>query len=341
MLLDIVLFVVGITLIVVGANYMTDGSAALARRLGLSPMMVGLTIVAFGTSAPEFIVSFTSALKGSSDISLGNVLGSNIFNVLAIGGITAIIAPLRITRNTIRREMPLMLLASIVLTAMALDTIFSGLPAPINVVSRSEGIVLLAFFAIFLAYTIAISKDGVEPHELHVAQTAQPTAEDAQPTEVAPPKRQRPMWILILFIIGGLATLVIGGELFVNAASSIARSFGVSEALIGLTLVAAGTSMPELATSIAAALKGEHELAVGNIVGSGIFNIFLILGLTSAITPIRVAGISVLDFGVLIFSALLIYLLGVFFGRRTISRLEGGVLFAGYIAYTVYLITQA
>lgn len=324
MILDFVFFVLGIALIIFGANYLTDGASVLARRLGLSPLMVGLTIVAFGTSAPEFVVSLHSALQGSSDIALGNVVGSNIFNVLAIGGVTALVAPLAITQRTIRREIPLMLLASIVVMFMALDVELSGVPAVMNVVSRSEGFVLLGFFAIFLTYTIAISKSS--------------DAEGQADDDMA--RLNRPVWLLVLFVIGGLGALVGGGQLFVHASTSMARSMGMSEAVIGLTLVAAGTSLPELATSIAAALKSEHEIAVGNIVGSSIFNIFMILGLTSAITPIKVAGIGAVDFAVLIGSALLLYLLGVFFGKRTITRVEGGVLFACYVIYTIYLVAQ-
>lgn len=331
MVWDLVLFVLGIGLIVLGANLLTDGAATLARRLGLSPLMVGLTIVAFGTSAPEVVVSLTSALKGSSDIALGNVIGSNIFNVLAIGGVTAMIRPLIISRSTIRREIPLLVLASVVVLVMTLDTSFGGVGDVRNVISRSEGLVLLGFFCIFLAYTFAISSDGAEG--------ASPA--EAEPSEASPNNAgQRHIAVLVLFIVGGLAALVAGGDLFVGSATRIARSMGVSEALIGLTLVAAGTSLPELATSVVAALKGEHELAMGNIVGSGIFNIFLILGLTATVTPIGIGGITVLDMGVLVGSAILLYLLGVFFGQRTITRAEGGLLFAGYLGYTAYLISQ-
>lgn len=334
MLIDVVLFVVGILLIIFGANYLTDGSAALARRLGLSRLMVGLTIVAFGTSAPELVVSLTSALKGSSDISLGNVVGSNIFNVLGIGGVTALVAPLTIASSTIRKEIPLMILASLVLVFMAFDGMLSGLVGQADFIGRNEGLILLGFFSIFLAYTIAISRPTTEG--LPVSEVETPT----EPQAEAEPKKKSPLWLLIVFIVGGLAALVFGGQLFVDAASNIARGFGVSEALIGLTLVAAGTSLPELATSVAAALKGEQELAVGNIVGSNIFNIFAILGITATITPIRVSGISQLDFGVMILAAALLYFFGVFYGRRTITRLEGGLLLAGYIGYTAYLISQ-
>lgn len=330
MFVDILLFVVGIALIVGGANFLTDGAAALARRFGLSPLMVGLTIVAFGTSAPELVVSLTSALNGNTDISLGNVVGSNVFNILGIGGITALIAPLTITQSTIRKEIPLMLLASVVLIFMLFDVEISGGVA--NVVSRGDGLVLLGFFAIFLTYTIAISKPSTAI-ETSQDESLQSPANDAA-------VRLKPIWMLIAFIIGGLVALIWGGNLFVSSASNIAKAFGVSEAIIGLTIVAVGTSLPELATSVVAALKGEQEMAVGNIVGSNIFNIFLILGMTASISPVGLGGLQYVDFLALIVSAVMLYLFGVFFGERKITRFEGGILLLTYIAYTVYLISQ-
>ena len=323
MFLDILLFILGIVLIIAGANYLTEGASALARRFGVSPLVVGLTIVAFGTSSPELIVSLLSALKGNSDISMGNVVGSNIFNVLVIGGINALVTPITITRSTVRREIPLMILACLVLSVMALDRVFAGTGATENILSRSEGIVLLCFFLIFLTYTFAIAKG--DPSDSHTAPA---------------PTKHYPLWLLVVFIIGGLGGLVLGGELFVDAASSIARTLGMSEGFIGLTIVAAGTSLPELATSVAAALKKEPEIAVGNIVGSNIFNIFLILGTTATVTPIRIGGVSTLDFLVMSFSAILLYVFAVLFGQRVIKRAEGAVLFLCFVLYTAYLISQ-
>lgn len=332
MILDILFFLLGIVLIILGANFLTDGAAALARRFGLSPLMVGLTIVAMGTSTPELVVSLMSALEGSSDISLGNVVGSNIFNVLGIGGVTALVMPLVVMDSTVRREIPLMLLASIVIAFMAFDGVFSGLIGQADFISRSEGLVLLGFFLIFLSYTIAIGRAN---------EAATLSSEPAAPAPPAAPKgHRRSVWILLAMIVGGLGGLIFGGQLFVDAASSIARRFGVSEAIIGLTLVAVGTSLPELATSVAAVLKGEAEIAIGNIVGSNIFNIFFILGLTATITPIRVSGVAPIDFGVMIAAALLLGVFGVFFGQRRVTRIEGGVLVVGYIVYVGYLMSQ-
>lgn len=324
MLVDILLFLLGIVLIIAGANYLTEGASTLARRMGLSPLVVGLTIVAFGTSAPELIVSLMSALKGNADIAMGNVIGSNIFNILAIGGVTAVVAPITITKSTIRREIPLMLLSFLVLFFLSYDTIFAGTAGTTeNILSRGEGLTLLGFFLIFLTYTFAIAKDAPDdPHADHT------------------PIRTYPLWLLILFIVGGLVALVYGGDLFVSSASSIARTFGMSESFIGLTIVAAGTSLPELATSVAAALKKQPEIAVGNIVGSNIFNIFLILGISSTITPIRIGGVTALDFLVMIAAGLMLCSFAVLFGQRIIKRGEGAILALGFIAYTVYLIMQ-
>ena len=324
MLVDILLFLLGIVLIIVGANYLTEGASTLARRMGLSPLVVGLTIVAFGTSAPELIVSLMSELKGNADISIGNVIGSNIFNILAIGGVTALVAPITITQSTIRREIPLMLLSFLVLFFLSYDTIFAGTSGVTeNILSRGEGLTLLGFFLIFLTYTFAIAKDAPDdPHADHT------------------PIRSYPLWLLVLFILGGLAALIYGGDLFVSSASSIARTFGMSESFIGLTIVAAGTSLPELATSVAAALKKQPEIAVGNIVGSNIFNIFLILGVSSTITPIRIGGVTALDFLVMIVAGLMLYIFAVLFGQRVVKRSEGAILALSFIAYTVYLIMQ-
>lgn len=324
MLVDILLFLLGIVLIIAGANYLTEGASTLARRMGLSPLVVGLTIVAFGTSAPELIVSLMSALKGNADIAMGNVIGSNIFNILAIGGVTAVVAPITITKSTIRREIPLMLLSFLVLFFLSYDTIFAGTAGTTeNILSRGEGLTLLGFFLIFLTYTFAIAKDAPDdPHADHT------------------PIRTYPLWLLILFIVGGLVALVYGGDLFVSSASSIARTFGMSESFIGLTIVAAGTSLPELATSVAAALKKQPEIAVGNIVGSNIFNIFLILGVSSTITPIRIGGVTALDFLVMIAAGLMLCSFAVLFGQRIIKRGEGAILALGFIAYTIYLIMQ-
>ncbi len=216
-----------------------------------------------------------------------------------------------------------MLLSFLVLFFLSYDTIFAGTGATENILSRGEGLTLLGFFLIFLTYTFAIAKDS--PNDPHADNT---------------PLKPYPIWLLIVFIVGGLAALVYGGDLFVTSASSIARTFGMSESFIGLTIVAAGTSLPELATSVAAALKKQPEIAVGNIVGSNIFNVFLILGVSSSITPIRIGGVTPLDFLVMIAAGIMLYIFAVLFGQRVVKRGEGAILALGFIAYTVYLIMQ-
>ena len=255
--MDILLLVGGLLLILIGANGLTDGAASVAKRFRIPSIVIGLTIVAFGTSAPELAVSVSSALKGSADIAIGNVVGSNIFNTLMIVGCTALFAPIVITRNTLRKEIPLCILSSIALLICANDILLNH--ATENVISITDGLLLLCFFAIFMGYTFAIASSANN---------------ESQDEEI----RQLPMWRSILYIIGGLAGLIFGGQWFVEGASNIARSLGVSESIIGLTLVAGGTSLPELATSIVAALKKNPEIAIGNVIGSNLFNIVFVLG---------------------------------------------------------------
>lgn len=323
----------GLLLILAGANGLTDGAASVAKRFRIPSIVIGLTIVAFGTSAPELTVSVSSALKGSADIAIGNVVGSNTFNTLMIVGCTALFAPIAITRNTLRREIPLCILSSVALLVCANDMLLDG--SRENTISTTDGLLMLCFFAIFLSYTFAITKrDGkikeTEEENLRDKGTASPSNEE----EI----RLLPVWRSALYIIGGLAGLIIGGNFFVDGASGIARSLGVSESVIGLTLVAGGTSLPELATSIVAALKKNPEMAIGNAIGSNLFNIFFVLGCSASITPLHLTGITNLDLWVLVGSGILLWLFGVFFGKRTITRIEGSVLILCYVAYTAVLI---
>lgn len=314
--MSIVYLIGGLVLILVGANALTDGASSVAKRFNISSLVIGLTIVAFGTSAPELTVSLVSALKGSADLAIGNVVGSNIFNTLMIVGCTAAIVPIAITKGTLTREIPLCILASVVLFFCASDILISG--EDINIISRSEGLILLCFFAIFLGYTFAIAKNGGGESGATI--------------------KDMPVWKSSLFILGGLAALVFGGQLFVDGASDIARSLGVDESIIGLTLVAGGTSLPELATSVVAALKKNPEMAIGNVIGSNLFNIFFVLGCSATISPLTIGGITSIDFYVLIGSSVLLYLFSLFFKTRKITRVEGIVMMACYVAYTVYLI---
>ena len=281
--MNILLLIGGLILILLGANGLTDGAASVAKRFRIPPIVIGLTIVAFGTSAPELTVSVSSALKGSADIAIGNVVGSNIFNTLMIVGCTALFAPIVITRNTLRKEIPLCILSSIVLLICANDVFLDK--APENILNRVDSLLLLCFFVIFMGYTFAIASKPVTMEQ----QAEHPVIEEE--TEI----KSLPWWQSILYIIGGLAALIYGGQLFVDGATGIARNLGVSESIIGLTLVAGGTSLPELATSIVAALKKNPEIAIGNVIGSNLFNIFFVLGCSASITPLHLSGITNFD----------------------------------------------
>ena len=318
-MLDVVFLVGGLALILLGANGLTDGAAAVAKRFQISDLVIGLTIVAFGTSAPELVISVMSALSGSADMAIGNVVGSNLFNALAIIGVTAMVMPIKVGEGTLSKEIPLVVLASVVLAFMGNDMLLDNGEA--NVISRIDGLVLLAFFMIFLRYTFAIARNG---------------SKEAEGEEI----KEMPMWKSVLFIVGGLAGLVYGGQLFVDGASGIAASLGVSESTIGLTIVAGGTSLPELATSVTAALKKNPGIAIGNVIGSNLFNIFLVLGCSATISPLPMGGINNIDISVLVGSAVLFWIVGWFFKKRTITRSEGALLTACYIAYTVFLISQ-
>lgn len=315
--MNIVFLISGLLLILVGANALTDGAASVAKRFHISSLVIGLTIVAFGTSAPELTVSIVSSLKGSADMAIGNVVGSNIFNVLMIVGCTAAIVPIRVTKGTLSKEIPLCILASIVLFICANDVWINK--AETNTISSSDGMLLLCFFLIFLGYTFAIAHNGSGEGESEI--------------------KEMPVWKSVLFIAGGLAGLIYGGQFFVNGASGIARSLGVSESVIGLTLVAGGTSLPELATSVVAALKKNPEMAIGNVIGSNLFNIFFVLGCSATISPLDMQGITNTDLILLIGSCAQLFIFGWFFGERVISRVEGVFLVACYIGYIAYLIS--
>lgn len=323
MIIDIILLIVGLVLILGGANYLTDGAAAVARRFGMSDLMVGLTIVAFGTSAPELTISMMSAIDGNTGIAIGNVVGSNIFNTLIIIGAVAVARPIKITGGIMSNEIPLVVLSAAALLAMGSSKWLDG-TTPI--ISRVDGILLLLFFAIFMRYVFSQSKQKMPE-----------TSENSNETKPV----QMALWKSVIFIIGGLAALIYGGDLFVDKASAIASSLGVSDAIIGLTIVAMGTSLPELATSLTAAIKGNSGIAIGNVIGSNIFNIFLVLGCSATIRPLPFGAISEIDLLVLFASCVLFWIFGWFFGNRTINRAEGGLLVAGYIAYMIYLVADA
>lgn len=319
-ILDILFLIGGLALILIGANCLTDGSAAVAKKWGVSDLVIGLTIVALGTSAPELVVSLMSSFSGSTEMAIGNVVGSNIFNVLMIVGVTAVVLPIKVAKTNMTNEIPLVILSALAVVFCANDMLLDG--ASENILSRIDGIILLLFFAIFMRYTFSIAKNG--------------TSSDSDA-----PVKSMPGWKSALFILLGLAGLIFGGQLFVDGASNVARALGASESLIGLTLVAGGTSLPELATSVTAALKKNSGIAIGNVIGSNIFNSFFILGTSATITPLKLGGITNFDMAVLVGSALLFWFVGWFFKTRTITRIEGALMVACYIAYTTVLIMSA
>ncbi len=318
MIIHVILLLVGLVLILSGANFLTDGAAALAKRFNISSLVIGLTIVAFGTSAPELTVSVVSAINGSAELAIGNVVGSNIFNILMIVGVTAVVAPIRITRGTLTKEIPLAILSSVVVLICAND-LFLGTGTE-NVINRADGLLMLCFFLIFLGYTFAIAYNH----------------SDEESAEI----KSLPVWRCVVYIIGGLAALIFGGRLFVDGSSEIARSLGVGESIIGLTLVAMGTSLPELATSVVAALKKNPEIAIGNVIGSNLFNVFFVLGTSAAISPLPLGGITNFDLLYLLGASVLMFFVGKYHKERMITRAEGIVMILAYVIYTGYLIYQ-
>lgn len=317
-ILAIFWMVAGIVLIIWGADKLTDGASSLARRMGMSDLIVGLTVVAFGTSAPELAISLISALKDSSELAIGNVVGSNIFNVLVIVGATALISPIKVGKSLMLNEIPLVVLSALALLAIGLE------PG----VNRTDGILLLCFFAVFMRYVIS------------QAHTQTPSSEPSVGAAEKAKAEEMPLWKACLWILLGLGCLVFGGDRFVSGASDIARILGVSEAIIGLTIVSVGTSLPELATSIVSARKGHSDMAIGNVIGSNIFNIFMVLGLSATITPLPFGGITQVDLWVLFATCCLFWLCSRSIGNSIITRGEGAFMLLCYIGYTVYLILQ-
>ena len=308
MLLDIFLIIIGVTLVLFGADKLTEGASALARRMNVPEMVIGLTVVAAGTSAPELFVSMVSALKDTPDMAVGNVVGSNIMNSMLIVGCAAMVAPMIISRNTVRKDIPFAIGASVLLTLLSLD----------HTLGRIDGIVLLMGFVAFMVYTLVQARSKAEETEAD--------------------RKDRSIWLSALFVAGGLTGLVLGSNLFVDAASDVAYSLGISEGVVGLTVVAGGTSLPELATSVVAARKGQSAIAIGNVIGSNVFNILLILGLIATVSPLQIEGITTIDMAVMLISVVLVWLFSR--TRYTVERWEGTVLVGGYLIYLGWLITS-
>lgn len=317
-MLQYILLVVGFMLLIKGADLLVDGASSVGRKLNISDLVIGLTVVAFGTSSPELFVNIFASIKGNTDIAIGNVLGSNIANIFLILGVSAVICPLAVGKGTVWKEIPLSLLAALLLGIMANDRLIDK--SDISALTRIDGLVFLAFFVIFLYYTFGIAKmiEGIDSHI---------------------PQKQYSLLKSSIFIIAGLVALGVGGNWIVEAAVHIASRFGVSQSLIGLTIVAVGTSLPELATSAVAAYRKNAEIAVGNIIGSNIFNIFFVLGISAVIKPLPFNPNNNIDIGVVILASLLLFLWMFTGKKRSLDRWEGIfflILYVGYIAFLVY-----
>jgi len=313
MLLNFLLVVVGIALVLFCADKMTDGAVALATKFKIPEMVIGLTIVAIGTSAPELVVSLVSALNDSPNIAVGNVVGSNIFNALMIVGVTALVCPMVISKSTVKKDIPFAVVGSAMLFWFAFDLS----------IERWEAAVLFAGFVAFMIYTIREGMKG------NVDNTGQ--KDDSV--------KQMPVWKSLLFVVLGIAGLIYGSDLFVDNAKAIALALGVSEAVVGLTVVACGTSLPELATSVVAARKGQSALAIGNVLGSNVFNIFMIVGITGLISPMHGLEITNLDLGMMLGSIFALWLFS--YTKYKIERWEGAVLTLSIVAYMTWLVYNA
>lgn len=311
MLLNILFIVVGIALVLWGADRLTDGAVAVAEKMKMPQIVIGLTIVAMGTSMPEFCVSFISALKGTSDLAVGNIVGSNIFNALLIVGVSALVAPMTIMKTTVRKDIPFALVASALLLIMCLD----------GDISRLDAGILFVMFLIFMYMTLkGAKKQGADAEEALEGEGKKPMS----------------TWLSVVWILVGLLCLIGGSNLFVEGATAVATNLGVSEAVIGLTIVAGGTSLPELATSVVSARKGNSGIAIGNALGSNVFNILAILGLTGMITPMTLKGITYIDLSMLVISIMLVWLFS--FTKYKIERWEGAVLTAVFVGYIYSLL---
>lgn len=319
--IQIVILLFGLILILGGANYLVEGSSNIAKKFGISEFVIGLTIVGIGTSAPEMVVSCLSSLKGNADMAIGNIIGSNIFNTMMILGITALISPLIITKNNLRRDIPLNIIVTMLLILLGMNyTLFKV--GSSDQLSRLEGVTLLMIFVWYLWRSFKNDTD------------------DPSGEEVEENTKKLNMVTSTIMIVGGLAGLIFGGRLFVDSATAIAKIFGVSDKFIAITVMAAGTSMPELATCVVAALKGKGQLALGNILGSNISNILLILGSAALINPLSFSGMTYVDLGAVLISAIFIFLSALLFRKNSLDRAEGVILLIMEGAYMWYLISH-
>lgn len=325
-MLLLITFIAGLAALVIGAELLVRGASKLAQAFGISPLIVGLTVVAFGTSAPEMAVGVQSAMAGQVDIALGNVVGSSILNVLLILGLAALVSPVLVSRQIVRQEVPLALGASVLLLVLALD----------GAISATEGALLFGLLLLYLGRLVWQTKSS-RAIDAHAAEDI-----DAASYKAPESRWDRPRWVQILLVLGGLALLVLGSDWLVDASVQFARALGVSELVVGLTIVAAGTSAPELATTLIAGLRGQRDLAVGNVMGSNLFNLLGVLGISAMVAPDGLAvPDAVLHFDLPVMIATAAVCLPIFFTGGGVSRWEGALFVGYYIAYTVYLLLEA
>lgn len=318
MVLQIFILLAGLLMILFGANWLVDGSSSIAKRFGISEFVIGLTIVGIGTSTPEMVVSFLSSFQGKADMAIGNIVGSNIFNTMMILGVTALIAPLTITKSNLKKDIPLNIIVTLLLIILGMNFTLFGKGE--DQLSRLDGVILLGVFAWYIWSSFR--------------------SDNADPKEDGDGIKEYKTGISVLLIVAGLAGLIIGGRLFVNSATELAKMFGVSDKFIAITVMAAGTSMPELATCVVAALKGRGQLALGNVLGSNISNILLILGGAALINPLSFSGMTYVDLGTVLLSALFILGSAYLFKKKQLDRFEGAILLLMEAAYMWYLIAN-
>ena len=324
--MDYLLLIVGLGLLLLAANYLVDSSVAIAQRAKISNFIIGLTIVGIGTSAPELFVSVSSALSNSGDIAMGNVIGSNIANILLILGVTAMIFPFDIERLQRNRDIPFLIIATIFVTLLANDTILPGFSK--NSLNRLDGIILLVCFLIYIGWVIV--QKGKDPKK---------ALEDADEEASSSLTGKNP-WLLWAIAVVSLAALIFGGNLFLDSAKNLARAWGMSEAVIAITIVAVGTSLPELVTAVIAATKKNPQLALGNVIGSNLFNLMFILGTAATVKPLILVDINIWDYAVMFVAAIMLFTVVLTFKKNKFDRVEGFIFFGAYVAYTVYLLLR-
>lgn len=313
--------ILGLIILLISANYLVDSSVALAQKAKISNFVIGLTIVGMGTSAPELFVSISSAVEGAGDVALGNVIGSNICNVLLILGVTAAICPFAIERTTYRRDIPFAIIATLLVIVFVNDMLLGG---DANVISRYDAVILLLAFVGYMAYVVIKDRKG--------------GGDGQSGEECSSSLAGKNVVLLVLIAVLTLAGLLFGGQLFLDSAKALAKEWGISDAVIAITIVAVGTSLPELITSIVAAVKKNPQLALGNVIGSNVFNILMILGASGLIKPLNISGINMVDYGVLLLSIIMTFIVVFTFGKRFFDRVEGIIFLLVYIIYTVYLL---